>query len=251
MFRTAWEKRVTIIKPREDKGGHKCFCRVSRKKMPNCANTAEFRVGTSAGILCVQFHAHVISDVKTKISGRRRKRYFTATDRDGIRFADRKFVFQHPGLDVRQTDFQRGHCRLNVRWRDRDLEVSIVRERFETQSSDTESSQKEVCVEDEENWAQFRTLWHSIGKTWDLLDVVIDDDWLYSICQIRRKPGECSTRDAIHVLESVKKYAVVNCVKGSWKTQECQKRKSVSNILYSATCIKHSVWSTLHGAHSV
>ena len=41
--------------------------------MPNCANTAEFRVGRSADVLHVQFHAHVISDVKTKISGRRRK----------------------------------------------------------------------------------------------------------------------------------------------------------------------------------
>ena len=149
MFRAALEERVTIIKPREDKGGHKCFCRVSLKKIPNCANTAEFRVGRSADVLYLQFHAHVISDVKTKISGRRRKRYFTATDRDGSRFADWKglrrwaqkegfcliiakfkFVFQHPGLDVWQTGFQRRYCRLNARWRDRDLELSIIRERF-------------------------------------------------------------------------------------------------------------------------
>ena len=41
--------------------------------MPNRANTAEFRVDRSADVLYVQFHAHVISDVKTKISGRRRK----------------------------------------------------------------------------------------------------------------------------------------------------------------------------------
>ena len=39
-----------------------------------------------------------------------------------------------------------------------------------------------------------------------------------------KKPGECSTGDAIHVLEFVKKYALVNCVKGSWKIQEHQKR---------------------------
>ena len=43
--RTAWEERVTIIKPREENGGHKYFCRVSWKKMLNCANTAKFRVG--------------------------------------------------------------------------------------------------------------------------------------------------------------------------------------------------------------
>ena len=41
--------------------------------MLNCANMAEFRVGRSADVLYVQFYAHVISDVKTKISGRRRK----------------------------------------------------------------------------------------------------------------------------------------------------------------------------------
>ena len=52
--KAAWEERVTIIKPREDKGGHKCFCRVSWKKMLNCANTAKFRVGRSADVLYVQ-----------------------------------------------------------------------------------------------------------------------------------------------------------------------------------------------------
>ena len=90
MFRADWEERVTISKPGEDKGGHKCFCRVNWKKTSNCANTAECRVGRSADVLYVQFHAHVISDVKTKISGRRTKRYFTATDRDDSRFGDWK-----------------------------------------------------------------------------------------------------------------------------------------------------------------
>ena len=52
-------ERVTIIKPREDKGGDKCCCRVNWKKMPNCANTAESRVGRSADVLDVQFYAHV------------------------------------------------------------------------------------------------------------------------------------------------------------------------------------------------
>ena len=75
MCRAAWEERVTIIKPREDKGGHKCFCRANWKKTPNCDNTAEFRVGRSADFLYVQSHAHAISDIKTKLSGRRRKRY--------------------------------------------------------------------------------------------------------------------------------------------------------------------------------
>ena len=176
--------------------------------MPNCANTAEFRVGRSADVLYVQFHAHVISDVKTKISGRRRKRYFTATDRDGSRFGvwkglrrwaqeeglgfiiiKFKFVFQHPGLDVWQTGFQRRYCRLNVRWRDRDLELSIVHERLWLNRVTLNQVRKRFCVEDEENWAQHRTLWYIIGKAWDLWDVVIEDGWLRSIYQIRWKPG--------------------------------------------------------------
>ena len=47
---------------------------------------------------------------------------------------------------------------------------------------------KRFCAEDEENWAQHRTLWHTVGKASDLRDAVIDDDWLCSICQMRRKP---------------------------------------------------------------
>ena len=111
-------------------------------------------------------------------------------------------------------------------WKDRDLELSIVRERLRLNRVTLNQVRKRFCVEDEENWTQHKTLWHTIGKAWDLWDVVIDDDWLCSICQIRRKPGKSSAGDAIHVLESVKKYAVVNCVKGSWKIQECKKRNT-------------------------
>ena len=56
--------------------------------MPKCADTAKFRVGRSADVLYVQFYAHIFCDVETKISGRRRKTYVTATDRDGSGFAD-------------------------------------------------------------------------------------------------------------------------------------------------------------------
>ena len=199
--------------------------------MPNCANTAEFRVGRSADVLYVQFHAHVISDVKTKISGRRRKTYFTATDRDGSRFADWKglrrwaqeeglcfiivkfkFVFQHPGLDVWQTGFQRRYCRLMERQR---LGAEYRPRKIETQSSDTESSQKEVLCRG----------WRELGPIQNLVALHRKDlrlvrcghrRWLTVFyLSDRRKPGECSTGDAIHVLESVKKYAVVDCVKGS------------------------------------
>ena len=183
--------------------------------MPNCANTAEFRVGRSANVLYVQFYAHVICDVETKISGRRRKRYFTATDRDGSRFADWKglrgwaqeglcfiivkfkFVFQHPGLDVWQTGFQRRYCRLNVRWRDRDLQLSIVGERLRLNRVTLNQVRKRFLCR---GWRELGPTKNPAAhhrKAWDLWDVVIDDDWLCSICQIRKKPGECSTGDAI------------------------------------------------------
>ena len=92
-----------------------------------------------------------------------KKRYFTAADRDGSRFGDWKglrtwaqkeglcfiivefkFVFQHPGLDVWQTGFRRRYCRLNVRLRDRNLELSIVRDRLRLNRVTLKSSQKEV-----------------------------------------------------------------------------------------------------------
>ena len=75
-------------------------------------------------------------------------------------------------------------------WKDRDLELSIVRERLRLNRVTLNQVRKRFCVEDEENWAQHRTLWHTIGKAWGLWDVVIDDDWLCSICQIRKRPGE-------------------------------------------------------------
>ena len=42
--------------------------------MPNSADTAKFRAGLSADVLYLQFYAHLICDVETKISGRRRKK---------------------------------------------------------------------------------------------------------------------------------------------------------------------------------
>ena len=39
--------------------------------------------------------------------------------------------------------------------------------------------------------------------------------------QIRGNPGEYDTRDAIQVLESVEKYAVLSCVEGGREIQDC------------------------------
>ena len=58
--------------------------------MPNRADTAKFRVGRSAEVLYVQFYAHVVCDVETKISGRKRKIDSKATDTVDSRFGDRK-----------------------------------------------------------------------------------------------------------------------------------------------------------------
>ena len=132
----------------------------------------------------------------------------------------------------------------------RDLELSIIHRRLKLNRVVLNQVRKKFCVEDEENWAQHRTLWHTIGKAWDLRDVVIDDDWLCSICQIRRKPGECSFGDAMHVLESVKKYAVVNCVKGSWKIQECQKR-NIAGVKCKKDVICYQRFKSVFGGNKV
>ena len=60
----------------------------------------------------------------------------------------------------------------------------------------------------------------------------------------RRKPGECCTRHAPQVLESVEKYAVVNCVKGSWEIQKCCKRH-LSKMSF-VTLIKNSMSFAYH-----
>ena len=153
MFRAAWEERVTIIKPTEDKGGHKCFCRVNWKKMPNCANTAEFRVGRSADVLHVKFHAHVTSDVKTKISGGRRKRYFTATDRDGSRFGDWK--------GLRRWEQEDGLCFIIVK-------LSLFSS-IQVWMSDRQVSREDIAdwIFDggTETWS-----WVSSAKEWDSIE---------------------------------------------------------------------------------
>ena len=48
---------------------------------------------------------------------------------------------------------ERRYCRLNFRWRDRDLELSIVRERLRLNRVTLNQVRKRFCVENEENWA--------------------------------------------------------------------------------------------------
>ena len=50
------------------------------------------------------------------------------------------------------------------RWRDRDLELIIIRKRLRLNRVTLNQVRRRFCVEDEENWAQHRTLWHTIGK---------------------------------------------------------------------------------------
>ena len=50
------------------------------------------------------------------------------------------------------------------RWRDRDLELIIIRKRLRLNRVIRNQVRKRFCVEDEENWAQHRTQWHTKGK---------------------------------------------------------------------------------------
>ena len=68
-------------------------------------------------------------------------------------------------LSLSLTDrFPEKILQIDVRWRDRDLELSVVRERLRLNLVTLNQVKNRFCVEDEENWAQHRTLWHTIGK---------------------------------------------------------------------------------------
>ena len=97
-------------------------------------------------------------------------------------------------------------------------DIADIIHKRQTQQSDTESSQKEVLCR---GWKELGPTQNPVAHCGKGLRLARHghQQWLTI--------GECSTRDAIHVLESVEKYAVVNCVKGSWKIQECQKRNIV------------------------
>ena len=56
------------------------------------------------------------------------------------------------------------------------MELSVIRKRLTLNRVTLNQVRKRFRVVDEENWAQHRTMWHTIGKAWDLRDVVIDDD---------------------------------------------------------------------------
>ena len=82
------------------------------------------------------------------------------------------------------------------------MELSIIRRRLRLDTVALNRVRQRFCVDDEEDWDKHRALWDTVGKARDFRDVIINDDRLCSLCQIRRKPGECSTRDAIHVFKS-------------------------------------------------
>ena len=72
-------------------------------------------------------------------------------------------VSRDQGLDVRETGFQRRYCRLNVRWKDGDLELSIIRKRLRL-NSDTKSSQRDFFL----IFFFFYRGWRELGPTQNL-----------------------------------------------------------------------------------
>ena len=60
--------RVTVINLWENKSRDNNCCDVSRKKMPNWADTSQFRVGSAVDVLYLQFETHVFSEVETTVS---------------------------------------------------------------------------------------------------------------------------------------------------------------------------------------
>lgn len=164
------------------------------------ANNTE---GILIKILCVQFCTHVIWDVKSKIYGRRR----TATDRDGSGIRDWNdledeqkrgasvlslfslsfFSLQHPGQDVWKTGVQRSYWRLNVLWRDKVLKLSAICKRLRLSGITLNQVRRRFCAEDEEDWAEHRALWDSMGKLRNLWYVVISNEWQCSFLSDEKK----------------------------------------------------------------
>ena len=56
------------------------------------------------------------------------------------------------------------------------MELSIIRKRLRLNRVALNQVRKRFCVKDEEDWAQHRTLWDTMGEARDLRDVVINDD---------------------------------------------------------------------------
>ena len=148
-FSGCWGQPERNELPREDKGGHRCFCRVNGKKTPNGAETAKFSAGRSADSLYVLRFCHLWCRNQDFWQKKKKKKILQPqtkmvasleTEKDledermrrasVLSLLSFKFVFQHPGLDVWETGFQRIVCRLNVWLRNRNLQSSIIRKRL-------------------------------------------------------------------------------------------------------------------------
>ena len=180
------------------------LCKDPTPHPPNQNKTKEINVyftysstNNTEGILikipCVNFCTHVMWDVKSTISGRRR----TATDRDGSGIRDWNdledeqkrgasvlslfsfsffFFLQHPGLDVWKTSVQRSYWRLNVLWRDKVLKLSAICKRLGLNGIRLNQVRR-FCAENEEDWAEHRALWDTLGNLRNLWYVVISNEW--------------------------------------------------------------------------
>ena len=231
------------------------LCKDPTPHPPNQNKTKEINVyftysstNNTEGILikipCVNFCTHVMWDVKSTISGRRR----TATDRDGSGIRDWNdledeqkrgasvlslfsfsffFFLQHPAS---RSGCLENKCpekllKIECSVEGQSIKVECNLQKTGTQWNQTESSKEVLCREWRGlGWTQ-SPLGH-LGKLeklvicgyqqWMTLDSVLS-------CQMRRKSGECSsfTTDAIQVLESVEEYAEVSSVEGSQAILEC------------------------------
>ena len=65
---------------------------------------------------------------------------------------------------------------MNIQRRERSFELSIIRKRLRLNTVALNQVRKRFCVKDEEDCAQHRTLWDTMGEARDLRDVVINDD---------------------------------------------------------------------------
>ena len=76
---------------------------------------------------------------------------------------------------------------MNIQWRDRSLALSMIRKRLRLNRMALNQVRKRSCVKDEVHWAQHGTLRDTMSTTTDC-----------SICQVGRKPRECTIGNAIY-----------------------------------------------------
>ena len=85
VLRETGEKRITIVKPGQDKSTYKGVSSFSGQMLTNAADATEVEVSRFANGRNLLIKREIIVEIDSKIASERRDRYFRAIQRDGMR----------------------------------------------------------------------------------------------------------------------------------------------------------------------